>query len=177
MTGTDALPNDEDRIVSYLPLSHIAGLSFDLLSHIKIGQRIYFARQDALAGTLVQTLQWARPTLFLSVPRVWEKMEEKLKELGASKGSVMQSISGWAKGLGTAKVIAQIKGETPPMCYSFADFLILSRIKSALGLDKCKAFVTGAAPIKASTVDYFASLDIPVLGAYGMSETSGLISA
>ena len=54
--------------------------------------------------------------------------------------------------------------------------MILSRIKSALGLDKCKGFLYGAAPIKASTVDYFASLDIPIFGAYGMSETTALIS-
>jgi len=50
--------------------------------------------------------------------------------------------------------------------------LILSRIKAALGLDKCRAFISGAAPIKQTTVDYFASLDIPIMGAYGMSETT-----
>ena len=55
--------------------------------------------------------------------------------------------------------------------------MILSKIKAALGLDKCKAFAYGAAPIKSSTLDYFASLDIPILGAYGMSETSGIVSA
>jgi long-chain acyl-CoA synthetase len=58
------------------------------------------------------------------------------------------------------------------MCYSFANFLILSRIKAALGLDQSKGFIYGAAPIKQSTLDYFASLDIPILGAYGMSETT-----
>lgn len=63
------------------------------------------------------------------------------------------------------------------MCYSIANFLILSRIKAALGLDKCKGFLYGAAPIKQSTLDYFASLDIPIMGAYGMSETTALISA
>ena len=52
------------------------------------------------------TLQWARPTYFLAVPRVWEKMEEKLKEIASTKGSLLQSISGWAKGLGAAKVQA-----------------------------------------------------------------------
>ena len=62
------------------------------------------------------------------------------------------------------------------MCYSFANYMILSRIKQALGLDKCVGFISGAAPIKNSTVDYFASLDIPILGAYGMSETTALIS-
>lgn len=108
----------------------------------------------------------------MAVPRVWEKFEEKLKEIAASKGSLAQSISGWAKGLGSAKVIAQSKGEQPPLCYSFANFLILKRIKAALGLDQCKGFLYGAAPIKQSTLDYFASLDIPILGAYGMSETT-----
>lgn len=49
---------------------------------------MYFAKPDALSGTLVQTLSWARPSFFLAVPRIWEKMEEKLKEIGASKGAL-----------------------------------------------------------------------------------------
>jgi long-chain-fatty-acid--CoA ligase ACSBG len=53
------------------------------------GHELYFARPDALAGTLVQTLTWARPTIFFAVPRVWEKFEEKLKEIGASKPQFM----------------------------------------------------------------------------------------
>ena len=99
-----------NRIVSYLPLSHIAGISVDVLTHYLIGHEVYFARPDALQGTIVQTLTWARPTLFFAVPRVWEKFEEKLKEIAASKPGFMQSISGWAKGHGAAKVAAQQKG-------------------------------------------------------------------
>lgn len=148
----------------------------DVLSHCLVGFKLYFAKPDALQGTLVLTLQWARPTYFLAVPRVWEKMEEKLKEIASQKSSLLQSISGWAKGLGSAKVQAKQKHVSPPMCYSFANFMILSKIKAALGLDKCKGFLYGAAPIKATTVDYFASLDIPILGAYGMSETTAIVS-
>ena len=70
-----------NRTVSYLPLSHIAGLLFDIMHHFFNSHEIYFARPDALQGSLVQTLQWARPTVFLAVPRVWEKFEEKLKEI------------------------------------------------------------------------------------------------
>jgi len=77
-------PNSH-RIVSYLPLSHIAGLAVDLMSHIYAGHELYFAKPDALAGTLVQTLTWARPTIFFAVPRVWEKFEEKLKEIASTK--------------------------------------------------------------------------------------------
>jgi long-chain-fatty-acid--CoA ligase ACSBG len=49
--------------------------------------------------------------------------------------------------------------------------LILNRIKGNLGLDKAKQFYYGAAPLRKSTIEYFASLDMPLLNAYGMSET------
>lgn len=91
-----------DRILSYLPLSHIAGLVFDLITQVTYGSQVYFARPDALQGTLTLSLQWARPTYFFAVPRVWEKFEEKMKDLAASKPAIVQSISGWAKGLGAA---------------------------------------------------------------------------
>ena len=53
------------------------------------GSTLYFAKPDALQGTLVETLTWARPTMFLAVPRVWEKFEDKLKEIAASKPSIL----------------------------------------------------------------------------------------
>lgn len=59
-----------------------------------------------------------------------------------------------------------------PLCYSFANFLILSRIKQAIGLDQAKMFLYGAAPMKQSTSDYFASLNMPIFNYYGMSETT-----
>lgn len=84
---------------------------------------------------MVQTLSQARPTMFFAVPRVWEKFEEKLKEIAASKPAFLQSISGWAKGYGTANVQARLRHTDPPFMYSIANLLILSKIKQALGLD------------------------------------------
>jgi len=110
-------------------LSHIAGLCFDVISHSIGGSELYFARADALQGTLVQTLSWARPTLFFAVPRVWEKFEDKLKEIASEKPQFLQNISGWAKGYGTSATEARMKGEEPPMMYSVAHFLILNKIK------------------------------------------------
>lgn len=130
-----SIPLTGHRVVSYLPLSHIAGLTVDLIAHLHTGHELYFARPDALAGTLVQTLTWARPTIFFAVPRVWEKFEEKLKEIAATKPQFMQNISGWAKGYGAQKVKLQQQRKEPPMMYSVARALILSKIKSALGLD------------------------------------------
>ena len=79
----------DNRMVSYLPLSHIAGLTVDFMTHIYNGHELYFARPDALQGTIVQTLTWARPTFFFAVPRIWEKFEEKLREIGGSKPQIL----------------------------------------------------------------------------------------
>jgi long-chain-fatty-acid--CoA ligase ACSBG len=54
--------------------------------------------------------------------------------------------------------------------------LILNRIKAALGLDKAKNFFYGAAPLRKSTILYFASLDIPLMNAYGLSETTSAVT-
>jgi long-chain-fatty-acid--CoA ligase ACSBG len=79
MPADVSIQPEEMRMVSYLPLSHIAGLVFDLINHMLYGCNLYFAKPDALQGTLVETLQWARPTTFLAVPRIWEKFEDRLK--------------------------------------------------------------------------------------------------
>jgi long-chain-fatty-acid--CoA ligase ACSBG len=57
--------------------------------------------------------------------------------------------------------------------YGLANFLILKRIKQAIGLDQSKFFFYGAAPLKQTSIDYFASLDIPLFNMYGLSETAG----
>jgi long-chain-fatty-acid--CoA ligase ACSBG len=86
-----------------------------------------------MQGTLVETLKWARPTVFFAVPRIWEKFEEKMQSAKAP----------------------------------------ISVLKKALGLDACHSFFYGAAPLKHSSVDYFASQGMIIYNAYGMSETSG----
>ena len=134
---------------------------------------MFFARPDALQGTLVDTLKWARPTSFFAVPRVWEKFEERLKEIAASKPGFVQSISGWAKGYGTANTLAKLNHTEPPFMYSVANFLILHRIKQQLGLDQSISFFFGAAPLKKASIEYFSSLDMILFNLYGMSETTG----
>jgi long-chain-fatty-acid--CoA ligase ACSBG len=131
------LVGPQNRTVSYLPLSHIAGLLFDIMGHYFNASELYFAKPDALSGSLVQTLQWARPTLFLAVPRVWEKFEEKLKEIASTKPKILQSLSGWAKQYGTLNTHAKQVKENPPFMYSVANFIVLNTVKKALGLDQC----------------------------------------
>ena len=96
-----AIDPHESRVVSYLPLSHIAGCIVDIIGQVMNGSSLYFAKPDALQGTLVETLTWARPTIFLAVPRIWEKFEDKLKALGADSAEFVKSLATWAKSQGT----------------------------------------------------------------------------
>ena len=109
----------------------------------------------------------------MGVPRVWEKMEEKLKELGAQSPGLLQRLSTWAKSKGTLHSDTRMHGAPKPFGYSIANFLILGRIKKALGLDEAKVLVVSAAPLKAATFEYFKSLDMPIINVYGMSECTG----
>lgn len=133
---------------------------------------VHFAKPDALSGSLIETLKEVRPTIFLAVPRIYEKMEEKMKGIAQQVGPVARKISTWAKSKGYENSMSIQNKTATPFMYSLAKFLILKRIKDALGLDQAKVLAFGAAPMKQSTLDYFLSLDMQLLNFYGMSETS-----
>lgn len=97
-------------MVSYLPLSHVASQIIDIITVVLTGASLYFADEKALQGTLVQTLQEVRPHLFFGVPRVWEKIEEKLKAIGLQNGAVKNMISGFAKARGEQGTFNEMKG-------------------------------------------------------------------
>ena len=69
--------------------------------------------------------------------------------------------------------MAQQKGQEPGMMFNIANMLLLTKIKQAIGLDQCEYFFFGAAPLKQTSIDYFASLNIPLFNMYGLSETTG----
>jgi len=165
--------NNNERIVSYLPLSHIAAQLTDLHGPFCVGGGIYFARPDALKGSLVETLAKVRPTVFLGVPRVWEKIEEKMRAVGAANTGIVKKIGDWAKGVGLEASKAKLAGKSPSLMYYPAQKIVFNKIKAKLGLDACRLCASGAAPISKKTLEYFMSLDIILHDLYGMSESSG----
>ncbi|XP_007952683.1 long-chain-fatty-acid--CoA ligase ACSBG2 [Orycteropus afer afer] len=167
-------PEKQEMVVSYLPLSHIAAQIMDMWIPIKVGAITYFAQPDALRGTLVNTLHQVRPTSFLGVPRIWEKMQEKIKENSTKSSALKKKVFSWARNIGLQVNTKRMLGvHDPPMSYHMAKALVFSKVRSALGLDRCRYFVCGAAPLPEETAEFFLSLDIPICEMYGMSESSG----
>lgn len=170
---------EQERIVSYLPLSHIAGKMVDIVaplyatSMFPCHMTCYYARPyDLKAGTIKDRLCLAKPTLFLGVPLVWEKIADKLRALGAQTTGMKKVVADWAKGVGIEHARnCQLGGSGRyPFGYSLANAVVLNNIKAALGLDQCKFGMTGAAPIRVDTLEYFASLGLDINEVYGMSE-------
>ncbi|XP_063598526.1 long-chain-fatty-acid--CoA ligase ACSBG2-like isoform X2 [Penaeus indicus] len=164
----------KEVIVSYLPLSHVAAQMADLYITMYAGATCYFAQPDALKGSLGQTLKEVRPTRFLGVPRVWEKIYEKMMEVGRKTTGVKKSIATWAKSVGLeTSMRKQQQDFSKSWGYSIANAVVFKKIKGVLGLDRCDLHLSGAAPISPDIVRYFHSLDIPLTEIYGMSESSG----
>ena len=171
----------EERIVSYLPLSHIAAQLFDIFYPLSVPMTVFFAQANALKGSLGTTLQQVQPTLFLGMPRIWEKIEEAVsKSLRQLRGHKLAEIVAWARGVATSRVRAEFDGVGASkqslvnrISYVFAKLLVLNKIHRQLGLARCTRFYSAAAPLDRRTIDFFVSLGIPLCEIYGLSETSG----
>eukprot|EP01066_Platyproteum_vivax_P010042 Platyproteum_vivax@DN4469_c0_g1_i1.p1 len=175
----------EEEVVSYLPLSHIAAQVVDIVlptyvaTFPKVNVCVTFAKPDALKGSLGETLKKVRPTYFFAVPRVYEKMMQKMIEVKESKNiqGVKLRLVEWAKGVGLETyrrgVVSGDHGK--PFGHFLAEKLVFHTVWGAVGLDRCSdACFSGGAPMSRQCLEYFGQIGIPIHELYGLSETAGL---
>jgi long-subunit acyl-CoA synthetase (AMP-forming) len=159
-----------DSGISYLPLSHIAEQMLTIHVPMRVGISITFAES---LEKMPEALLAAHPTYFLGVPRVWEKMQSKMQAAAATAPPLRRRVARWARGIGLRAGYARQRGEPVPMFYGLANALVFSKVRTRLGLDRCRFAMTGAAPISKDTLEFFLSLGLPLLEVYGMSECTG----
>ncbi|HEY8432076.1 MAG TPA: long-chain fatty acid--CoA ligase [Sandaracinaceae bacterium] len=160
----------EIRYISYLPLCHGAEQGVVNMVGLRVGAQIYFCPDiKQIRDYLVDV----RPTVFFAVPRVWEKFETALRGRLAEATGFKAKLARWALDTELRSVQDEIAGKGKGgLRRALANRLVISKIKSALGLDRLRFAVCGAAPISRSTLEFFASIGIVIHEGFGMTETT-----
>jgi long-subunit acyl-CoA synthetase (AMP-forming) len=162
---------DEVRGISYLPLCHAAEQGLVNFASLRLGAKVFFC---ADLTQIKDFLTEVRPTFFLGVPRVWEKFEAALRGRFSEATGIKKQLLDWAMKTELAAFEQTVREdrEVRTLSRTLANKLALSKVRAALGLDELYFAATGAAPISRSTLDFFASLGIPLHEGYGMTETT-----
>ena len=163
-----------DHAVSYLPLSHIAEQMASLHVPMAVGVCVTFAEGLEKIG---DALREVRPHYFLAVPRLWEKIQERMVAAGANNPPLKKKIVAWARKQGLAAGYAEQRGERKPFTYGIANALVFKKVRKTLGLDRARILITSTAPISRDTLEFYLSLGLPICEVYGMSECTGPATA
>lgn len=163
-----------DRMLSYLPLSHIAEQVFSIYAPVSVGACVYFAENF---DRVLENLKEVRPTVFFGVPRVWEKFANGIATRLAETRGQKKRVAEWAMMIASQTNRYRLASRTVPnaltLQFRLAEKLVFKKVKAALGLDQAHFLVTGAAPIARETLDALAAVDIVVSEVYGQSEDAG----
>lgn len=160
-----------DRALSFLPLNHI----FErVISYIYIfrGVSIYYAEN---LETIGDNLKEVKPNLFSTVPRLLEKVYEKIMNKGRELTGIKKSLFFWAVAVGSRYEVDKHMGLGYNIQLAIANKLIFSKWREALG-GNVKAIVTGAAACQVRLLKVFTAAKITIMEGYGLTETSPVIS-
>jgi long-subunit acyl-CoA synthetase (AMP-forming) len=159
-------PN-EGRVVSWLPMAHIAERSCSHYLPMFVGFSTTCCPDPR---QVVAYLPEVRPSWFFAVPRIWEKLKAAIEAgIEAEQDAAKKQATRWALEVGLRKVRGEDVGEE----YEKADQLVLAKIRAGLGLDQVESVNVGAAPTPPEVIEFFHALGIPLAELWGMSETTG----
>jgi len=158
---------NSDRTLSFLPLSHVLQRMVDYLL-FRSGCTIAYAHD---IRTVAADLKIVKPTLAVSVPRLYEKVYGKVMERTGIRGALVQ----WAREVGAAWAEETLAGRRPSLVlrgvYALADRLVFRQIRAGVG-GELRFFVSGGAPLEPALATFFYSVGLTVLEGYGLTETS-----
>ncbi|MDY7103722.1 MAG: long-chain fatty acid--CoA ligase [Actinomycetota bacterium] len=164
----------DDRYISFLPLSHIAERMTSHLGQIAVGGETWFAR--SLVG-VADDLKDCRPTVFLAVPRVWEKLHDAIVERTGNLSGPQRMLIARYVAAGR-RVVDHDQDRATLWPHQRAEHRLLDRLVGAklrheLGLDRARLLGTAAAPIDPGLLRWFHAIGLPILEIYGQTEDCG----
>jgi long-chain acyl-CoA synthetase len=164
----------DDRLLSYLPLSHIAERIVSHIGQIVSGGETWFAQSLA---TVPEDLRACRPTIFFAVPRVWQKFHDAMLDQIAAKPRPIRALIEKYMALGLASLTATEGGPaltaTQVRLHAALDRTIGAQLRHKVGLDQARLVVSAAAPIHPDLVRWFHALGLPIAEVWGQTEDCG----
>lgn len=157
--------------LSFLPLSH----SFERIvdyCYFHVGVTIAYAESVQTVG---QNLLEVRPHVFVSVPRVFEKVLARIQENVRAQGGLKAALFRWAMATGRKNLDRRLRREPVSFSCRLADRLVFSKLRERLG-GRFVFAVSGGAPLARETAEFFWSAGLPIYEGYGLTETSPVIS-
>ncbi len=159
--------SDTDNTLSFLPLSHVFQRMVDYV-FFNVGCTIAYARDMT---TVAEDLKIVRPTVAVSVPRLYERVYNAVTGATGVKGLLV----GWAASVGLSHADAVLEGRDPGWWTrarkSLADKLVFSKLRAAVG-GRLRFFVSGGAPLSPGINKFFFAAGLQILEGYGLTETS-----
>jgi long-chain acyl-CoA synthetase len=160
----------EDACISFLPLSHITARSLDYAMFYYGAQVAYCSQFDKLPDTL----RAIKPSVFVGVPRVYEKIRQAVEQKSAAS-PLKKRILSWACGVGDRHRDTVYDLRRPnSVQWKLAERLVYGKVQEAFG-GRVNTFLSGGAPLGIDTARWFASVGIAVYEGYGLTETSPVI--
>lgn len=161
-----------DLSMHFLPMAHAAERVLGFYARVNAGIPGAYAEST---GTVLDDLQAVRPTLFGSVPRIFEKAYAKIHSELEKKPPAVQKIFAWADGVGRRRVKYVVEGRPVPawlaLQYKVAEKIVFEKIRAAFG-GRVRLMITGAAPTAPEILEFFWGAGLPIYEAYGMTEST-----
>ena len=166
--------SERDVCLAMLPLSHVYERMVDYTMYAAGVVICYAESFDKVAQNLRET----RPTIVLSVPRLYEKVYAKVIE-GAAKSPLKHAIFNWSKKAGDRWATHLLSGVKIPLgvtiTHAIADRLVFQKVRRATG-GRLKTFISGSAPLSSDVGLFFFACSLPILEGYGLTETSPVLT-
>ncbi len=178
-TGYDIFETMEhEEQLSFLPLCHILERSVSVMIPLKTAAVVNFAES---IDTVPENIREVSPTVFIAVPRIWEKFYSSITILMKDATFIGKYSYQFSINVGSKYKEYFIEGKVPPLSlkilYWLCNQLVLKNIKKLLGLNNCRYGLSGAAPISPELINWYLSLGIDMREGWGMTETSGVGTA
>ncbi len=161
--------------LSYLPLCHVAEQMLTTFVPLYLGSTVNFGES---IRTVQEDLREVAPTMFLGVPRIWEKLHSAIAIKMQEAGALQRALCGWAMRACEPFAEKAPAQRTPGerLVFALAYLLVFRALQNFIGLRRARVALTGAAPIPPAVVRFFRTLGVPLLEVYGLTESSGMVT-